>query len=416
MSSVHPRIMFFEVTSGGHRLYYVEHLLEGFGRVRVPWSLVFTLGPDFADRLDSDLIRRAGRLNSVDVIYLTHDDLRRCQSGSLVRRGIGTYSVFDRYLTATHADVGFVNYLDTLNLGLAARGGRSNARVSGILHRPSPHYRELGVTAIEGLPIPQRLQEWLKRSRDSVLYPLVLRNPKVKVVLTPDPLFPEYADRHYARGSKVSSLPEPYGGEDRSSRASEPDDRVNFLLFGSITVRKGVLEILDALPYLTNQEAEGTRLIIAGHVDEGLRPTLQAKLRSARQQRPEVDIVIRDYVIPEEQLVALLTSADVVLCPYRRHVGPSGVLIWAAQFDKPVISQRFGLMGALVDRYQLGLACAPEDPRDLAECFRATLRGGPEVLGSHSRMAEFAASHNPQSFFKAVTHSLSMSLEATQPE
>ncbi len=50
----------------------------------------------------------------------------------------------------------------------------------------------------------------------------------------------------------------------------------------------------------------------------------------------------------------LLKRCDVVLIPYQRHVGSSGLLIWAASAGKPVITQDFGLIGALTRAYKLG--------------------------------------------------------------
>ena len=65
--------------------------------------------------------------------------------------------------------------------------------------------------------------------------------------------------------------------------------------------------------------------------------------------------------------MAYFQIADVVLAPYQRHVGMSGILLLAAAANKPVLCSNYGLMGEMVRRYHLGLTVDSSQPQEIAK-------------------------------------------------
>lgn len=56
-------------------------------------------------------------------------------------------------------------------------------------------------------------------------------------------------------------------------------------------------------------------------------------------------IKVVDRFLSDDEIPPLVSGADVILAPYLRHVGSSGLLYWPAAAGKSVITQDFGLIG-----------------------------------------------------------------------
>ena len=127
-------------------------------------------------------------------------EVARCRHRNLAVSGFARWRVMRRYLRRTAADAGHFMGLDHPTLPLALGLGAGGRRVTGILFRPSVHYREFRLIG------PGR-SERLRDARKAVLYRLMLRNPALAGVLSLDPYFPSYARTRYRGGRKVAALP-----------------------------------------------------------------------------------------------------------------------------------------------------------------------------------------------------------------
>jgi glycosyltransferase involved in cell wall biosynthesis len=84
-------------------------------------------------------------------------------------------------------------------------------------------------------------------------------------------------------------------------------------------------------------------------------------------------------------------------------VGSSGVLGWAAEARKPVIAQDYGLVGALVRDYGLGLTVDTTDPARITEAMSQLLQPGQlEAATAAARWDAFLDGRRPQAFAATV--------------
>jgi glycosyltransferase involved in cell wall biosynthesis len=260
--------------------------------------------------------------------------------------------------------------LDEYLLALSA-GRRAPADFSGIFFRPNYYYRSENADASFKQPILNTLQERL------VLR--LLNHPQLRIAFFIDPCV---ADSLKGRGSAQViylkdpvRLPVPQPKAERAatkSRLGVPADRKLFLLFGDITSRKGVWKIIDSLGKLTHEETARICLAIVGHAEAIVEQPLAQRLKAASASTPLM-IIRRAAYVDERELGDWFTAADVVLAPYVRHVGMSGILLLAAAYRKPVISQDFGAMGRVTLEYRLGLTADPTNPTDLVRAMRRFL-------------------------------------------
>jgi glycosyltransferase involved in cell wall biosynthesis len=314
--------------------------------------------------------------------------------------------VCDRLLStgATHAHV---LHLDPFQLPLALqRRPPRGLTLSGILFRPSVHeiYAPSGRSS---------LAEHVRDRRKVWLYRMMLRNPSLTDVLSLDPYFPQYAAAEFGYGHKVRALPDPAltvpaatGTADVGAdlRASVQGRAVVFTLFGALDERKGCLQVLDAMARLPATARAAMRVVLAGRTDPAIASEIARRARSLNDEQGDGGCVrIVDRFLTTAELDWLVRQSSAILAPYQRFVGSSGVLGWAATARKPVIAQDYGLVGALVRDYRLGLAVNASDPARLAAAISQLLQPGElEAAAGAARWEAFLADRRPDAFAATV--------------
>jgi glycosyltransferase involved in cell wall biosynthesis len=385
------RILIFEPDAEGHSLEWLEHLALFASRSRdMALELVV------AEPLARALSPYAGP--RVHVVSLGTREQKLCTMRPLTLAAFARWWTMRKHLARSGADHGFFLGLDLLALPLAIGLGAANRGLSGILFRPSVHYGDIGPYA------PSR-GERLRDLRKALLYRAMLRNPALERVLSLDPFFPTHARAHYPGGDKVQPLPDPAHPRIDQTAACPtqlPAGRVGFLLFGYLAERKGPLVMLDALRLLPADVAERVAVLFAGRVDPELRPELERRAADVMVLRPELWLHIDDRRLDGGELTALVRQSDVVLAPYQRFVGSSGVLLWAALNGRPVLAQEYGLVGRLTRDHRLGVSVDASDPAALARAIAHLVIKGPDACFDSRAARRFAAAQTPDRFASLV--------------
>jgi glycosyltransferase involved in cell wall biosynthesis len=392
-----PRtVLVFEPDAEGHSLEWLEHLIV-FAGERPDTSLVIVVAEPLAQPLWRAIpADAAGR---IQILALSPRERRMCTMRPLALAALARWWTMRRYLKRSGADHGFFLGLDFLSLPLALGLGGGGKGLSGILFRPSVHYGDIGPY------VPSR-GERLRDRRKAILYRAMLRNPALERVLSLDPFFPEHARARYRGGEKVLALPDP--AHPRIDQAANdvqpafPIDRVGFLLFGYLAERKGPLVVLDALRELPPQVAARVAVLFAGKVDPELRAQLDRRRDALAHERPELWLRIDDRRLDSGELAAVVRQSDVVLAPYQRFVGSSGVLLWAALNGRPVLAQEYGLVGRLTREHRLGVSVDSCAPSEIAREIGRMVAEGPARSFDPKSAQRFAAAQTPERFASLV--------------
>lgn len=393
-----PDMLVFEPEAEGHAfewLAHVVHAVAGDERCRV----VLVVSP----RLHAPLIAQipAHANGRIGVIGLRPREERLCMERRLITSAFARWWTMRRYLRQTRAKSGFFLSIDHLSLPLAMGLRVGGAAIGGVLFRPSVHYRTIG-------PYSPSRGERLRDLRKSLLYRLMLLNGAVKRVASLDPYFADFAGANYHCGRKVRAIVDPVfpaadvAARDRELAERLPRDRVRFVLFGSLQRRKGVLELLEALTLLDDKTGGRIAVLIAGRIDEEVRNSVLVGAQQIAATRPDIWLHVEDRRLASGEIEALVGSCDVVLAPYQRFVGSSGVLLWAARAGKPVLTQDFGLLGRLVRDHRLGAVADVTDAGALAATVADIVRAGPQRYFDRQAAARFAADRTPQAFTAAL--------------
>jgi glycosyltransferase involved in cell wall biosynthesis len=402
-SNIERRLVILEPDIEGHPREWLQHLMRYTASISGNHVVWLVVAQEVYRELTGCL--SAVRDGQVRLLALSPLEARLCRHKRLIVSGFARWWTMRRYLRLVGAEAGHFLSLDLVSLPLALGFGAAGRRLGGILFRPSVHYPSLGSPRT-------RWQEWVRDVRKAILYRLMLLNKTLRVVLTLDPYFPAHAARHYWNGGKVAAVPDPaHPPVNTTAEESEAADRVPaqrtmFLLFGYLTERKGVLALLEALRMIPSNIAAQAAVVLAGKIDPAIRPEVEEMSRRLELEQPDLWLHLEDRWVSSGELDALIRRCDVVLAPYQRFVGSSGVLLWAARAGKPLLTQDFGLLGRLARDYRLGLAVDCSDPRVLADGIRRMVQHGVSEFIDRPAARDFVALRTPQNFAAMVFASL----------
>ena len=366
-------LLLFDPYTGGHHAEHIRHILHGwharYGAATSKHRITVAVAPTLLAH-HPDLLALADELGP-RVCFVEIAEAGAL-GGSLIATGLWHRRVLAHlieHLRPTHT---FLLYLDHAQLALAL-GLRFTFPVSlsGLLFRPSFHY---GQFENEAPPTRERIT----RLRKLLVLQGALRNPHLETIFTLDPsAVPAIAARSAA--AEVVALPDPvdpaslrFGAALDAVRTAYgvEEGRTLALLFGALDERKGVFAVLEALRFLPEAVAQRFTILFAG----AIRPKARERLRAAVAQiRSPAQLILHDSFVPDDEIQDLVRAADLVLVPYQRHIGSSGVLIRAAAAERPVLGQDYGIVGRQIVEHQLGRVMDSTRPEAIAAALEAFL-------------------------------------------
>ncbi len=260
---------------------------------------------------------------------------------------------------------------------------------SGIFLNPKFHKSKIGISV---------------KSRSDILYQilfsLILKQKYLKLIYTVDETF--YS---FIKSKKLKYLPEPYDCiKNKSGNISS--DTIIFenvfpiLVFGDISYRKGVKELLNAYLLI---KTENIILYFVGVFSEDVKVLFEditiKKLISKRK------IIIQDGFQTDLQLFNAFSNSKLVWVGYTNGFsGSSGVYYQASYFGIPVISNNYGLLGYLVKKNMNGIVCDVNSPQSVATAITNLSNNilFYKQLSSNSLLV--AEKHSPNNFINVIKY------------
>ena len=400
-----PRLMLFDLYLGGHHGNYIQYLIDYACQKPVVSAIDIVVLPQFLEiHRDTVAAIASYHQSAIKIVPISADEVAALgdrRSGlSRAIWNLREWQIFCKYARNLHATHALIMYLDTCELPLAV-GMQSPCPFSGIYFRPTFHY---GMFANYHPDLKERLKQW----RNRFTLDRILAHPQLQTVFCLDPFAVEAIKSERER-AKIVPLADPVESAPstlldlatyRDQLGIAADRRV-FLLFGALDGRKGIYQLLEASALLPPALSQQMCLLLVGKTSAAERANLEQKIAELRQQKPIQIIECYDF-IPEDEVQAYFQIADVVLAPYQRHVGMSGILLLAAAAGKPVLSTDYGLMGELVRRYRLGVAVDATQPSELMQALARCLTAVPETLGDRAQMQVFADLNSIERYTSAI--------------
>ena len=396
--------MLFDLSIRGHHPNYLRHLIKYWYDHKLSGSLSIVVSPKFLLE-HGEVVALAVSCSQSQVKFVsitTEEETALNSRKSFLKRAVRNFQEwkllrkYTALLKATHC---LIMYFDTYEL-LLALGAQSPCPFSGIYFRPTFHYGEFSNYQFSWR---EALQKW----REKLLLSRLANNLQLKTLFCLDPFVSKYLGSKFLSRVNAVTLPDPVETFDRYEFQShdcrqklgiEPNRRV-FLLFGSLTSRKGIWQLLEAIETLSPSLCQNMCLLLVG--ESNVETQLTSKIKAICQAK-SIQIISRYEFIPEPEVPTYFQLADVILAPYQRHVGMSGILLLAAAAQKPVLSSDYGLMGELVRSYKLGITVDSTKPEQIARGMSQFLLEDLEKLSNRALMKNFAEQNSPEKFAQII--------------
>lgn len=355
----HKRLMLFDLEYVGHHAAYIRHLVQYWEQNRLPVELYVIVAPEFVQKYEH-LVKTNADNTKASVQFLP---ISESESQSIRKKGnafsqlsnrLEEWRLMCKYTAELEVDHCLILYLDTCEFPLSL-GLKPPCPISGIYFRPTFHYQDFA--GHHYAP-----ESWLKRLRERLFIHRMVHNPKLHMLFCLGPFAAEAIRELYPQAQAIA-LADPVeipqidslNAQALLEKHGVSPGRKVFLLFGAITARKGIYQLLEALEKLPAEVCRQICILIVGEVNSAEKPRLCTQIESVCKAQP-VQIITHFEFVSDVEMQCYYCLADFVLALYQRHVGMSGILLLAAAAQKPVLSSDYGLMGELVRRYQLGIA------------------------------------------------------------
>lgn len=402
-SPVTNRILLFDLDYRGHHAGYIQHLVTYWLAHHLPGQLDVLVSGQFMER-HAQIVGLAAQTEHVR--FLTLEPLEQQQiveSANLeqsfsgrIRRAFQEWQLLQKYIRQLNSTYCLILYLDTLLLRFGL-GGDLPCPFSGIYFRPIFHYDQFP----NYHPTRQeRLWQW----RDRICLSRLLRSSNLHRLFCLDPIAVEVLNQAIDGAEPALYLPDPVQVDAipeldadtlREQLGILPERQV-FLLFGVLSERKGIYQLLEAIEQLPPALCEQLCFLLIGPIPDAQR--LQDRVTQITAAQP-VQIICRHEFISDQNIQPYFQLADIVLAPYQRHIGMSAILVRAAAAQTPVLAADFGLMGEITRRHHLGRTVDSTDPAQLAIGMGEVLKDSPI---NRVQMAEFATQNSVEQFAQRI--------------
>lgn len=390
----------------GHHVEFLHHVAS-YGAQQDALRVHLVVHPHVEEKAPSLVALGNDHPESVVLHPLTEQELAATeQTDTVFQRAIAGWEAVEtraRRVNASHCIFMEVNAYQPV-LGLP-RARRAPFHTSGILFFP---YCRLDPPS--NTPMA-RLRTWGERLRKQWQLRWVLSNPKVDTLfLLNDPWGADWLSENLGRDA-FASLPDPVPPFPSIESAPPdvvdwadhewPGNRTHFLLFGSLREVKGIHPTLDAFRRLPAEHAAQMSLHLLGRSREDLSDTLPELVEAVRRKQPRLQVHFEDRYLSETELEVALDRSDVVLTPYLRTEGSSGVLGHAASHRLPVIGPCTGLIGQLIEAYDLGMCLKQITAQTLSAALSAHVAAS-QPQASLSGMQRYVEERKPSDFARTL--------------
>jgi len=385
--SFQPHILVFESRVEGHHLSWLRYVTEDLLTAGCKLTLAVDWRPETKELIQKQL---SGLINKVSVISV-FNETGKLHEGSKLK-------ALAKCFNESGAQEVFINNLDDIashclrcaSIGIyppkPLQGG-----LSGVYFRPrflaNPTWPPGNIIKAAGF---RRLcrQRWFKN-----------------IFLMDEYLFDTAKEKY--TGTEFHFLPDPWDGnfshsqKDARKTLGIPQDRFVLLNYGIGDRRKGLHLTVRAM--LKSDASSRLLLLCAGKISKD-RELLKGL--SQLEKRGMAKVLDR-YVSDSEESLCFCAS-DVVLLPYIKHFGSSGVLSLSAAAGKMVIASDEGLVAQRVSKHKLGWLFPSGNAYELKKCMDNTaLLTESEMSGFQQAAFDYAKSCSREAFRNALLSFLS---------
>lgn len=385
-------VFIFEPRVEGHHLGFLKVVVEELSDAGYRLTLAINTSDEPYAKINAampDVLQRASIVSATD----------GSDGGATVG---GIAALFSR----SQADLAFLPNLDEIGSAMLRRAAFGlmppaslRGRLGGIYHRPR-------FLAVLGFSPNQHLKAagFARLLRGRYFSHLLLLDPYLQRQLkSREPDAPVFFLSDF--------FPADFSADRAAARRQLglPENRRVFLFYGAGYRRKGLGLAVQAM--LATADEVPAFLVCAGKqpVDSEVARGLDALVARGRAR------VVNRYITDDEEK-EFFAASDIVLLPYLKHFGISGVLMRAIGAGLPVVVSDDGLVGRLTRERGLGILFRSGDAMELRGAIERAAQASPEEMARwRASVCADAANWTRDAFREAMLNSFGTAVKQLNP-
>lgn len=328
------KILIYDLKTEGHHIEYLHHLYVGALSSRNDY--VFAVGKDFLRR---SVDFQWDKSENIRFIYLDNEE----GEGNVLKKSWRMNRQLKKVVKQEKPDKIFLNTLMNFMPFLPYSVGKS--KVSGIIY--SIYLHDFASAS------------FLNKLSNKLKYRLLSKKKSIENIFILNDNDSVLKLNEIWKTDKFKYLTDPYipfeneNIKDLRKELDIPEDKQIILHLGYLEERKGTLEVLDMIENTPIEERRKYCVVFAGRIDNDIKEKFFNRIELLKNT---IQIITKIEFLPYDLMGSLVFTADKVVLPYRIVNASSGIIGYCAQFKTPVYVPNKGLIGKLVEKYNIGRA------------------------------------------------------------
>lgn len=368
------KTLIFDIVLSGHHLEYLHHYYMGAINKQEN-KYIFVIPPSFEQIKDK---YNWPLTDNVTFEYIKEEELKLVSNSNIYKNGWNASKILNKYVRRNQPDkvllTMLMQYIPFIVFLLP-----SYVRVRGIMYKIYLYEQK----RMSKIRLYAEKVRFMIASHSKIIEDIFVLNDKDSARI-----FNEIYNT-----SKFKYLPDPIPSINKNELRDlredldiAKDDTI-YLHFGGLDKRKGTLDILNAIVNSTDKNIFCNKTIIfAGKIAKSIMKDFYSLLPQAKEQ---TNILVFDEFCSYEYLYNLCYTCDIILMPYHMTNLSSGVLGYAALFNKPVIGPSDGLIGMLIKGNNLGITLESINTQSITNAFKENITIGSNNYINKNSINEF---------------------------
>lgn len=382
-------IVLFNPDSSGHHSEFISHLVDFLVENNHSKTYHFVVSSDFRLQFKS-IVQKAEHLESITWHFLQKKEMQSLENLNMISKSFAEYNLMSKYAKALHAKTVHLLYFNVYQLAMMLK--RPPFKIHGILYQQFTRMPKDG------------LKNRLRYYRKWFITWAYSLNPVIeRIFVLNDPKSVGVLNKKF-RTSIFSYLPDPVPilqplqNFDIYSHYKIPIHKKIILHFGTLANRKGSVEVVDALDYLTKEYKMAVSVLMVGRFEnEHIKKIIKQKINSHSNKNSSL-IIMDNQFVSNALMKSLFNQCFAVLIPNKYPEASSGILGHAIASQKPVITNGAGLLKELIENNGFGLLLDGITPKQIA-------KGLMEITSKpyyHQGHENYMANHTPNEFAQTI--------------
>ncbi|MGJ8745212.1 glycosyltransferase [Polaribacter sp.] len=380
-------LLFFDIQITGHHIEYINHILKYLSTNNNSQNnYYFVVHQNFLST-NTEGVKLVSAFKNIIFIEVSTLQIESIEVGNKVKKSINNTKLVKSYVDQLNIDVCYLMFFNNFQIGLGFV--KMACRVKGILFM---QFTNMKISSLKSYYYYlRRLYPLLLAMHNKSIDSIFLLNDKQSALMLNNKFKKKDVFKYLVDPIPIIKPIKNFSLKDQYDIAA---NKSVFLHFGSLSDRKGVIEIIAATYLLEERIQKKTTILIVGKTSDKILEKQILEDIELANKKTFTQLIWDNSFVANSKMASLFLKSNYILMPYKNPEASSGILGHAMYANKPVIGPSLGLIGRIIKENKMGVCLASIDPKNIADAMSKI-----ETIEYNSRSTDtFLQEHTPKNF------------------